>query len=54
MQGRLKRISPLGPSRPPGRVNATVATPDRSYAVGDRRSGAGVVVPFGVGNHHQP
>jgi hypothetical protein len=29
-------------------------TPDRSYAVGDRRSGAGVVVPFGVGNHHQP
>ena len=27
---------------------------DRSYAVGDRRSGAGVVVPFGVENHHQP
>ena len=27
----------------------------RSYAVGDRRSGAGVVVlPFGVENHHQP
>jgi hypothetical protein len=27
---------------------------NRSYAVGDRRSGAGVVVPFGVENHHQP